>query len=69
MKALKINQTIEPKVGTVDQAVMRYGFGKNTIRKIAEDAGSIIRIGKCVRVNFTILDRYFDELAAGKGEV
>ena len=40
----------------LEQAGMRYGFGRNSMRKIAEDAGAIIKIGKSVRVNFTILD-------------
>ena len=31
------------------------------MRAIAEDAGAIIKIGKSVRVNFTILDKYMDE--------
>lgn len=30
---------------------------------IAEDAGAIIKIGKSVRVNFTILDKYMDALS------
>lgn len=63
MKALIKNNDVEQKSGTLEQAGMRYGFGRNSMRKIAGDAGAIIKIGKCVRVNFTILDRYIDSLS------
>lgn len=63
MRALAKNNDIEQKSGTLEQAGMRYGFGRNSMRKIAEDAGAIIKIGKSVRVNFTILDKYLDALS------
>lgn len=63
MRALSKNKDVEQKSGTLEQAGMRYGFGRNSMRKIAGDAGAIIKIGKCVRVNFTILDRYIDSLS------
>lgn len=62
MRALAKKQDIEQKTGTLEQAGMRYGFGRNSMRKIAEDAGAIIKIGKSVRVNFTIVDKYMDAL-------
>ena len=63
MRALIKNNDIEQKVGTLEQAGIRYGFGRNSMRKVAEDAGAIIKIGKSVRVNFTILDKYMDSLS------
>lgn len=63
MRALAKNNGIEQKSGTLEQAGMRYGFGRNSMRKIAEDAGAIIKIGKSVRVNFTIFDKYMDSLS------
>lgn len=63
MKALIKNTDIEQKSGTLEQAGMRYGFGRNRIRDIAAEAGAIIKIGKSVRVNFTILDHYIDSLS------
>ena len=63
MRALTRNSDIEQKSGTLEQAGMRYGFGRNSMRKIAEDGGAIIKIGKSVRVNFTILDKYMDALS------
>lgn len=52
------------KVGTLECAGARYGFGRNRMRKIAEDAGAVIKVGRSVRVNFTILDKYFDALSS-----
>lgn len=63
MRALTKNSDIEQKSGTLEQAGMRYGFGRNSMRKIAEDAKAIIKIGKSIRVNFTILDKYMDTLS------
>lgn len=63
MKALNKNNNTEQKSGTLEQAGMRYGFGRNTMRRIAEEAGAIIKIGKCVRVNFTVMDKYIDTLS------
>jgi len=63
MRALIKNTEIEQKAGTLEQARMRYGFGRNSMRKIAEDAGAVIKIGKSVRINFTLLDKYMDSLS------
>ncbi|MCI9008683.1 MAG: hypothetical protein HFI13_11315 [Lachnospiraceae bacterium] len=57
------NVLTEEKTGTLERAGARYGFGRNKMRTIAEDAGAIIKIRKSVRVNFTILDRYMDCLS------
>ena len=53
----------EVKTGTLENAGARYGFGRNKMRIIAEDAGAIIKLGRSVRVNFTILDKYMDNLS------
>ena len=63
MRSLIKNNEIEQKSGTLEQEGMRYGFGRNTMRKLAEDAHAIIKIGKSVRVNFTIMDRYLDSIS------
>lgn len=63
MRPLNKLTDIEQKTGTLEQATLRYGFGRNSMRKIAEDADAIIKIGKCVRVNFTKLDNYMDALS------
>lgn len=63
MRSLIQNTEIEQKTGTLEQAGLRYGFGRNSIRKIANDAGAVIKIGKSVRINFTILDQYISRIA------
>ena len=64
MRPLQQNlNEVEQKTGTLEQAGIRYGFGRNSMRKIAEQAGAVIKIGKSVRVNFTILDKYMDSLS------
>ena len=63
MRALKASIDQEQKLGTLEQAGGRYGFGRNAMRRIAEEAGAIVKIGRSVRVNFTVLDRYVDELS------
>lgn len=57
------NSEMEQKSGTLECAGARYGFGRNKMRSIAEDAGAIIKIGKSVRVNFSIMDKYIDSLS------
>jgi hypothetical protein len=54
---------ITQKSGTLEQAGKRYGFPRNSMRKLAGQAGAIIKIGKSVRVNFTIMDRYLDSIS------
>lgn len=56
MRSLIQNTEIEQKTGTLEQAGLRYGFGRNSIRKIANDAGAVIKIGKSVRINFNELE-------------
>lgn len=63
MRELTKGNSVEQKSGTLEQAGLRYGFGRNSMRKVAEDAGAIIKIGKSVRVNFTVMDKYIDALS------
>ena len=43
---------IDVKTGRIEQACARYGVGRNTMRKIAEDSGAVIRIGRNYLINF-----------------
>lgn len=63
MREIIKNDTIEQKCGKIEQACMRYGVGKNTMRKIADEANAVIRIGKCYLINFTKVDEYMDSLS------
>ena len=53
----------EIKTGKLEQACMRYGVGKNTMRRIAKEANAVVRIGKCYLINFTIVDKYMDNMS------
>ena len=51
------------KAGKVDQAALRYGIGTATMRKLAEEAHAVVRIGKLYLVNYSIVDAYIDKLS------
>ena len=53
----------EVRTGKIEQACMRYGLGKNTMRKVADEAGAVVRIGKCYLINFSKVDKYMDNLS------
>ena len=68
MEALKVKEMMKsevPQVKTIkiELACMRYGVGKNTMRKIARDAGAVVRIGKSYLINVSKVDRYMDALS------
>lgn len=54
----------DAKTGGIEEACARYGLGKQSMRRVAEDAGAVIRIGKRYLINFTRVDRYMDALSA-----
>ena len=51
------------KTGGIDDACARYGLGKANMRKVAEDAGAIIRIGKRLLVNYAKVDTYMNSIS------
>ena len=62
---MKKTERLEPeaRTGKIDQACLRYGVGKNTMRKIASDAEAVIRIGKNYLINYEKVDTYMDVLS------
>lgn len=62
MRKLERNET-EIRTGKLEQACMRYGLGRNTMRKVADEAGAVVRIGKCYLVNFSKVDAYMDRIS------
>ena len=62
-RAMSNENQIEVKAGRIEQACARYGLGKNTMRKVAGEAGAEIKIGKCYLINFSKVDAYMDSLA------
>ncbi len=60
----KIERNIpEMRTGKIDQACLRYGLGRNTMRKVAEQAGAVVKFGKCYLVNFAKVDAYMDSIS------
>lgn len=53
----------EARTGRIEQACLRYGLGKNTMRKVAEDAQAVIRIGKSYLINYSKVDAYMDSMS------
>lgn len=53
----------EAKTGGIDEACARYGLGKASMRKVAEDAGAVIRIGKRYLVNYSKVDVYMNSIS------
>lgn len=51
---------IDVKTGRIEQACQRYGVGRNTMRKIAEDANAVVRIGRNYLIDFPKVDEYMD---------
>ncbi|MFR3344079.1 MAG: DUF6462 family protein [Anaerobutyricum sp.] len=39
---------INPKTGRIDQACERYGVGRSTMRRIAEESGAVVRVGRYI---------------------
>lgn len=54
---------IDVKTGRIEQACARYGVGRNTMRKIAEDSGAVIRIGRNYLINFEKVDAYMSAMS------
>ena len=53
----------EARTGRIEQACLRYGLGKNTMRTVAEDAQAVIRIGKSYLINYSKVDAYMDSMS------
>lgn len=53
----------EIKIVDIPGACKRYGRGRAGVMRDASDAGAVIRIGRTVRINISILDRYYDSIS------
>lgn len=49
------------KLATADEARMRYRVSRQTLMKIATEAGAVRRFGKAVRIDVTVLDKFIDD--------
>lgn len=46
------------------EACARYGLGKATMRKVAEDASAVVRLGRRYLVNVARVDQYMDAISS-----
>ena len=63
MRKKNASELAEAKTGGIEEACARYGLGKASMRKVAEDAGAVIRIGKRYLVNYSKVDCYMNSLS------
>ena len=63
MRKKNIAELSEARTGGIEEACARYGLGKASMRKVAEDAGAVIRIGKRYLVNFVKVDSYMNSIS------
>ena len=52
----------EVKTGRVPEAMKRYGLGRDTVRKTAESAGAVIKLGKTYLIDYGVMDAYLDKM-------
>lgn len=60
---LKCEELMVARTGGINEACVRYGLGKSSMRHVAEDAQAVIRIGKRYLINFSKVDRYMDNIS------
>lgn len=49
------------KTGRIKEAMARYCMGRDMTRKVAADAGALIKVGKICLYDFQIMDEYIDK--------
>lgn len=59
----EIKSVSEMVTGRIDDAIKRYGLGRNSMREVGKAAKAEIRIGKAVLYNFRRIDDYLDQLS------
>ena len=53
----------EQKLGDVKFGCARYQCGTCTMRKMAQEANAVVKIGKSWRFNIAIMDAYIDGIS------
>ena len=56
-------EKIEKYTCTIATACARYELGRDSMRRIAEDAGAIVRIGRNLHVNVSLVDKYMNSIS------
>lgn len=48
---------------TYEEASARYACSQNTVKKMAQQAGAVVHLGRTARIVANKLDRYLSEIA------
>lgn len=64
---MKIREPVsgEIKTGRIQEAMARYCLGRDTTKRIAAEAGAVIKIGKAWLCDFDKMDAYMESKAGG----
>lgn len=62
-KRREIKSVSDMRTGRIDDAMNRYGLGRNSIRELAKAARAEIRVGKALLFNFNRIDEYLDGIS------
>lgn len=49
------------KTGRIQEAMQRYCLGRDTTKKLAAEAGAVIKIGRSWLCDFDRMDQYMEE--------
>lgn len=49
------------KTGRIPEGMRRYGLGREVLKRTAEEAGAVVRIGRTFLINFEKLDEFMDK--------
>ena len=63
VKKRECERTTEMRTGRIEDAMRRYGVGRDTMRKIARAAAAEIRVGRSYLINYSKVDAYMDSLS------
>ena len=60
-KSLEVESGV--RSGTLEAAAARYGLGRHSLRELAERAGAVVKFGRRVLINYSIMDAYLDSIS------
>ena len=62
MRSRTIQNEYDAKLGRLETACGMYSMGRTTMKKVAEKAGAVVRVGTLYLIVFEKLDEYLEQL-------
>lgn len=62
MGAKRKQKEVPVKYGRIAEAQARYSLGRETVKKVAKDAGATVKVGKALLFDFEKLDTYLESM-------